>query len=87
MSEGVAWNQGELSEETRKMVLDQAMQTNHTMALVGLMNEIMAVNTNPHASIIRRLRTMKNSLSLNDPMPLYDVTTLDLAIKALEAHS
>ena len=45
MSEGVAWNQGELSEETRKMVLDQAMQTNHTMALVGLMNEIMAVNT------------------------------------------
>jgi hypothetical protein len=87
MSEGVAWNQGELSEETRRMVLDQAMQTNHTMALVGLMNEIMAVNTNPHASIIRRLRTMKNSLSLNDPMPLYDVTTLDLAIKALEAHS
>ena len=87
MSEGVAWNQGELSEETRRMVLDQAMQTDHTMALVGLMNEIMAVNTNPHASIIRRLRTMKNSLSLNDPMPLYDVTTLDLAIKALEAHS
>ena len=87
MSEGVAWNQGELSEETRRMVLDQAMQTNHTMALVGLMNEIMAVNTNPHASIIRRLRTMKNSLSLNDPMPLYDVTTLDLAIKTLEAHS
>jgi len=87
MSEGVAWNQGELSEETRRMVLDQAMQTNHTMALVGLMNEIMAVNTNPHASIVRRLRTMKNSLSLNDPMPLYDVTTLDLAIKALEAHS
>jgi hypothetical protein len=87
MSEGVAWNQGELSEETRRMVLEQAMQTNHTMAIVGLMNEIMAVSNNPHASIIRRLRTMKNSLSLNDPMPLYDVTTLDLAIKALEAHS
>jgi hypothetical protein len=87
MSEGVAWNQGELSEETRRMVLDQAMQTNHTMALVGLMNEIMAVSNNPHASIIRRLRAMKNSLSLNDPMPLYDVTTLDQAIKALEAHS
>jgi hypothetical protein len=86
MSEGSAWNQGELSEETRRMVLDQAMNT-HTMALVGLMNEIMAVHTNPHASIIRRLRAMKNSLSLNDPMPLHDVTTLDLAIKALEAHS
>ena len=87
MSEGVAWNQGELSEETRRMILEQAMQTNHTMAIVGLMNEIMAVSNNPHASIIRRLRTMKNSLSLNDPMPLYDVTTLDQAIKALEAHS
>ena len=87
MSEGVAWNQGELTEETRRMVLEQAMQTNHTMAMFGLIDEIMAVSKNPHASIIRRLRTMKNSLSLNDPMPLYDVTTLDLAIKALEAHS
>jgi hypothetical protein len=33
MSEGVAWNQGELSEETRRMVLEQAMQTNHTILL------------------------------------------------------
>jgi hypothetical protein len=57
------------------------------MAMFGLIDEIMAISKNPHASIIRRLRTMKNSLSLNDPMPLYDVTTLDLAIKALEAHS
>ena len=87
MSEGVAWNQGELTEDTRKMVMEQAMNTNHTMALVGLMNDIMAVSNNPHASIIRRLRTMKNSLSLNEPMPIQDVTTLDLAIKALEAHS
>ena len=87
MSEGTAWNQGELTEETRRMVLEQAMQTNHTMAMFGLIDEIMAVSKNPHASIIRRLRTMKNSLSLNDPMPLYDVTTLDQAIKALEAHS
>jgi len=87
MSEGVAWNQGELSEETRRMVLEQAMQTNHRMAMFGLIDEIMAVSKNPHASIIRRLRAMKNDLSLNDPMPLHDVTTLDLAIKALEAHS
>ena len=87
MSEGSAWNQGELTEETRRMVMEQAMNTNHTMAIFGLMDEILAVRNNPHASIIRRLRTMKNSLSLNDPMPLYDVTTLDLAIKALEAHS
>jgi hypothetical protein len=87
MSEGTAWNQGELTEETRRMVMEQAMQTNHRMAMFGLIDEIMAVSKNPHASIIRRLRAMKNSLSLNDPMPLYDVTTLDLAIKALEAHS
>jgi hypothetical protein len=87
MSEGVAWNQGELSEETRRMVLEQAMQTNHTMAMFGLIDEIMNVSKNPHASIIQRLKTMKNQLSLEEPMPLYDVTTLDLAIKALQAHS
>jgi hypothetical protein len=57
------------------------------MAMFGLIDEIMAGTTNPHASIIQRLRVMKNSLSLEDPMPLYDVTTLDLAIKALQAHS
>ena len=87
MSEGCAWNQGELTEETRQMVLEQAMNTNHTMAVFGLLDDIMNVSKNPHASIIQRLKTMKNQLSLNEPMPLYDVTTLDLAIKALQAHS
>jgi hypothetical protein len=87
VSEGVAFNQGELTEETRKMVLDASASASHTMAVFSLMDDIMAISKNPHASIIRRLRTMKNSLSLNDPMPLYDVTTLDQAIKALEAHS
>lgn len=87
MSEGVSFNQGELTEETRKMVLDASASASHTMAVFNLMDDIMAISKNPHASIIRRLRTMKNSLSLNDPMPLYDVTTLDQAIKALEAHS
>jgi hypothetical protein len=86
MSEGVAWNQGELTEETRKMVMDSLFTSKHQTTVMGLMDDILAVSNNPHASIIRRLRTMKNSLSLNDPMPLYDVTTLDLAIKALEAH-
>ena len=87
MSEGSAWNQGELSEETRNMVLETTAMVNHTIAMFGLIDEIMAVSKNPHASIIRRLRAMKNQLSLNEPMPLYDVTTLDQAIKALEAHS
>jgi hypothetical protein len=87
MSEGTAWNQGELSEETRNMVLASTAMANHTMAMFGLIDEIMAVKKNPHASIIQRLKGMKNSLSLEDPMPLHDVTTLDLAIKALQAHS
>ena len=87
MSEGVAWNQGELSEETRRMVMEQMMTTKHDMAIFDLINQIADTSTNPHASIIRRLRAMKNSLSLEDPMPLHDVTTLDLAIKALQAHS
>ena len=87
VSEGTAFNQGELTEETRKMVLESSASASHTMAIFNLMDDIMAISKNPHASIIRRLRAMKNSLSLNDPMPLYDVTTLDLAIKALEAHS
>ena len=80
MSEGVAWNQGELSEETRAMLL-------HQRAIMGLMDEILAVSTNPHSSLIRRLKTLKNQLSLEEPMPLHDVTTLDMAIKALSAHS
>ena len=87
VSEGTAFNQGELTEETRKMVLESSAMASHTMAIFSLMDDIMAISKNPHASIIRRLRAMKNSLSLNDPMPLHDVTTLDLAIKALEAHS
>ena len=87
MSEGVSYNQGELTEETRKMVLDSTLNANHSMAVFSLIDDIMAISKNPHASIIQRLKTMKNQLSLNEPMPLYDVTTLDLAIKALQAHS
>ena len=87
MSEGTAFNQGELTEETRKLVLEASASASHTMAVFGLLDDIMAISKNPHASIIRRLRAMKNQLSLNEPMPLHDVTTLDLAIKALQAHS
>jgi hypothetical protein len=87
MSEGVSYNQGELTEETRKMVLDSTLNANHSMAVFSLIDDIMAISKNPHASIIQRLKTMKNQLSLEDPMPLYNVTTLDLAIKALQAHS
>lgn len=87
MSEGCAWNQGELTEETRRMVLERTDMINHTMAMFGLIDEIMNVSKNPHASLIQRLKTMKNQLSLEDPTPIYDVTTLDMAIKALQAHA
>ena len=87
MSEGTAFNQGELTEETRKLVLEASASASHTMAVFGLLDDIMAISKNPHASIIRRLKTMRNQLSLNEPMPVHDVTTLDLAIKALQAHS
>jgi hypothetical protein len=36
MSEGVAWNQGELSEETRALIGN----TNHQLAVFGLLDEI-----------------------------------------------
>lgn len=87
MSEGCAWNQGELTEETRRMVLERTDMINHTMAMFGLIDEIMNVSKNPHASLIQRLKTMKNQLSLEDPTPIYDVTTLDMAIKALQAQA
>ena len=53
--------------------------------LFAFIDEILVPN--PHADLIRRLRTLRNGMTLEDPMPLYDVTTLDKAIQALEAHS
>lgn len=61
-----------ISEEMRKQ-------------LFAFIDEI--ITPNPHADLIRRLRTLRNGMTLEDPMPLYDVTTLDKAIQALEAHS
>ena len=53
--------------------------------LFAFIDEI--ITPNPHAELIRRLRALRNGMTLEDPMPLYDVTTLDKAIQALEAHS
>ena len=41
MSDGVAWNQGELSEETRAMITSQM---NHQMAVFNLIDEICRPN-------------------------------------------
>ena len=53
--------------------------------LFAFIDEIIVPN--PHADLIRRVRALRNALTLEVPMPLYDITTLDKAIQALEAHS
>jgi hypothetical protein len=80
MSEGVAFNQGELTEETRALLL-------HQKAIMGLMDEILSVSKNPHASLIRDLKRLQTDFILRDPVPVWEVTILDKAIKALGAHS
>lgn len=79
MSEGVAFNQGELTEETRAMLL-------HQKAIMGLMDEIMAISKNPHASLIRDVKRIQTDYILRDPVPVWEVTVLDKVIKALGAH-
>jgi hypothetical protein len=80
MSEGVAFNQGELTEETRAMLL-------HQKAIMGLMDEILSISKNPHASLIRDLKRIQTDLILSDPVPVWEVAVLDKAMKALGAHS
>jgi hypothetical protein len=79
MSEGTAFNQGELTEETRAMVL-------HQKAIMGLMDEILAVQKNPHASLIRDVKRLQTEFILQDPVPVWEVSLLDKVIKALGAH-
>jgi hypothetical protein len=61
-----------ISEEMRKQ-------------LFAFIDEI--ITPNPHDELLRRVRALRNSLTLEVPMPLYDVTTLDKVIQALQAHS
>ena len=62
MSEGVAWNQGELSEETRKLVLERTEMINHQMAVFSLIDEIARPQHVPRKfrddHLIRGLRNM-----------------------------
>lgn len=79
MSEGTAFNQGELSEETRALLL-------HQKAIMGLMDDILAVQKNPHASLIRDVKRLQTEFILQDPVPVWEVSLLDKVIKALGAH-
>ena len=62
MSEGTAWNQGELSEETRNLVLESTAMANHTMAMFSLLEEIARPAHAPKKfrddHLIRGLRNM-----------------------------
>lgn len=55
----------------------------HAKALMQIVDTIF----NPYSDIIRRLRTIRNAMSLCDPEPLYDIETIDKAITALERKS
>ena len=61
MSEGVAWNQGELSEETRKLIME-AGNIRHQMTVFNLLDEIARPHHAPRKfrddHLIRGLRNM-----------------------------
>jgi len=85
MSEGTAWNQGELSEETRNMVLDSTALANHTMAMFSLLEEIARPNHAPKKyrddHLTRGLRTMMIDFQLSGQDDYAE--TAMLAIEAL----
>jgi len=85
MSEGTAWNQGELSEETRNMVLDSTALANHTIAMFSLLEEIARPNHAPKKyrddHLTRGLRTMMIDFQLSGQDDYAE--TAMLAIEAL----
>jgi hypothetical protein len=85
MSEETAWNQGELSEETRNMVLDSTALANHTMAMFSLLEEIARPNHAPKKyrddHLTRGLRTMMIDFQLSGQDDYAE--TAMLAIEAL----
>lgn len=85
MSEGVAWNQGELSEETRKMVMDSLTTSNHQMAVFSLLEDIARPNHSARKfrddHLIRGLRNMLIDFQLSGQDDYAE--TAILAIEAL----
>jgi hypothetical protein len=68
MSEGVAWNQGEVSEETRKLILE-AGEMKYQMAVFNMLDEIARPNHSPRKfrddHLIRGLRNMMIDFQLS----------------------
>jgi hypothetical protein len=88
MSEGVAWNQGELSEETRKMVLESKAMMNHQMAVFNLLDEIARPHHAPRKyrddHLIRGLRNMLIDFQLSGQEDYAECVIL--AIEALNGQ-
>ena len=85
MSEGSAWNQGELSEETRNLVLETKTAANHRMAVFNLLDEIARPHHVPRKfrddHLIRGLRNMMIDFQLSGQDDYAE--TAILAIEAL----
>ena len=73
-----------LSKETRQMFADNFEPTSASAKHLKALNEIVDTIFNPYSDIIRRLRTIRNAMTLENPEPLYDIETIDKAIAALE---
>ena len=87
MSEGVAWNQGEVSEETRKLILE-AGGMKYQMAVFDMLDEIARPNHLPRKfrddHLIRGLRNMMIDFQLSGQDDYAE--TAMLAIEALNGE-
>jgi len=87
MSEGVAWNQGEVSEETRKLILE-AGGMKYQMAVFNMLDEIARPNHSPRKfrddHLIRGLRNMMIDFQLSGQDDYAE--TAMLAIEALNGE-
>lgn len=63
-----------LSKDTRNMYSDRYIAT-----ISDLTDQIL----NRHSHIIKRLKTLRNGMTLEDPTPIYDIETIEAAIIAL----
>jgi hypothetical protein len=64
-----------LSKDTRDMYSENYLNT-----ISDLTKQIL----NPHSHIIKRLHTLRNALTLENPEPIYDIQTVQMAIDALQ---
>jgi hypothetical protein len=79
MSEGVAWNQGEVSEETRQLILE-AGQINSLRAAFTMLEDIARPKHTPRKfredHLIRGLRNMRIDFQLSGLDDYADCVTL-----------